>query len=180
MTVRDTVEGGGGPRRALKVGLFLPVGETMFDGATPHWADIQAIARLAEDAEERGVTLMVENLGRFGRLEDLAPIFAAAPSARLHLDVGHANLARDRGEPNRAPQLLDAFGDRLAHVHVHDNSGYRDEHLPLGAGSVDWPDAVRRVRATGYDGTVTLEVFSREREHLRSSRRLWLEWWARS
>src|SRR4029078_11051733 len=36
-------------RRSLKVGLFLPVGETLLDGATPRWADIQAVAQLAED-----------------------------------------------------------------------------------------------------------------------------------
>ncbi len=36
--------------RPLKVGLFLPSGETMLDGGTARWADIQAMARLAEDA----------------------------------------------------------------------------------------------------------------------------------
>ena len=37
-------------------------------------------------------------------------------------------------------ELLDAFGDRLLHVHVSDNhGGDRDEHLPLGAGNIDWP-----------------------------------------
>jgi sugar phosphate isomerase/epimerase len=37
---------------------------------------------------------------------------------------------------------------------------------------------VRALKDSGYDGTVTLEIFSREREHLRTSRRLWLEWWS--
>src|SRR5690349_12946253 len=36
--------------RPLKVGLFLPVGETMFDGDLARWADILAMARLAEEA----------------------------------------------------------------------------------------------------------------------------------
>ncbi|MGI8706674.1 MAG: sugar phosphate isomerase/epimerase family protein, partial [Actinomycetota bacterium] len=84
-----------------------------------------------------------------------------------------------RGGSNRTPELLEAFGDRLAHVHLSDNRGGGDDlHLPLGAGAIDWRSRLRELKATGYDGTITLEVFSREREHLRSSRRLLLEWWS--
>ena len=34
--------------RPLQIGLFLPFGERMLDGATPRWADLLAMARLAE------------------------------------------------------------------------------------------------------------------------------------
>ena len=74
--------------------------------------------------------------------------------------------------------LLAAYGDRLAHVHISDNTGgTEDRHLPLGAGTIDWRTAVRWLKDAGYDGTVTLEVFSRAPEHLRTSRKLWLGWW---
>lgn len=138
-----------------------------------------AIAGLAEDAAARGVTIMVENLDRnFSDVDDLAPIFEANPDVRFHLDIGHANLRLGLREQNRTKALLEAFGDRLAHVHVSDNKGgAEDLHLPLGAGLIDWRAAVRNLKEVGYDGTVTLEVFSRERDHLRASRRLWLEWW---
>ncbi len=48
---------------------------------------------------------------------------------------------------------------------------------------IDDDASLRRVmeyglKEHGYDGTVTLEVFSREREHLRTSRKLWLTWWS--
>jgi sugar phosphate isomerase/epimerase len=138
----------------------------------------EAIAQLADEAEGRGVTLMVENLGRsFSRVDDFEPIFAAAPNARFHLDVAHAHMWRAKGEPNRAAALLDAFRDRLAHVHVSDNLGGEDLHLPLGAGTIDWPEVVMTLKSAGWDGTVTLEVFAQERAHLETSRRLWLEWW---
>jgi probable F420-dependent oxidoreductase len=39
----------GAPARSLRVGIFLPFGELMLDGATPRWADLLALARLAED-----------------------------------------------------------------------------------------------------------------------------------
>ena len=139
----------------------------------------ESVARLAEAAERRGLRLMVENLGRLGTVEELRPLLDAAPSAGFHLDVGHANLGLGAGEPNRTAALLEAFGDRLAHVHVSDNLGADDLHLPLGAGTIDWPAAVGALKGAGWDGTVTLEVFSDERAHLETSRRLWLDWWGR-
>ncbi len=140
----------------------------------------EAIAALAGDAKERGIRLMVENLDRlFARVEDLAPVLKADAGLGFHLDIGHANLGLGHGERNRTPRLLEAFGERLAHVHVSDNrGGAEDLHLPLGAGAIDWRTAAGWLRDAGYDGTVTLEVFSREREHLRTSRRLWLAWWS--
>lgn len=142
----------------------------------------EAIAELVDQGQRRGVEIMVENLDRsFSTPEELQPVFDAAPDARFHLDVGHANLRLGTGEANRSRVLLDAFGDRLAHVHVSDNrGGTEDLHLPLGAGAIDWPAAVRGLKKAGWDGTVTLEVFSRAREHLRTSRRLWLEWWTQT
>jgi sugar phosphate isomerase/epimerase len=135
--------------------------------------NVDAVGELAEAASARGLTLMVENMGRsFRTVTELAPLLDAHPDVRFHLDVGHAHLG---GDP--PGELLDAFADRLAHVHVSDNFGADDLHLPLGAGSIDWPDAVQALRGVGYDGTVTLEIHSPEQHHLEVSQRLWREWW---
>jgi sugar phosphate isomerase/epimerase len=140
--------------------------------------NVEAIGRLAAHAADRGITLMLENLGRsFARIEDLRPIFEAVDGLAFHLDVGHANMARRPGEPNRTVELLQAFGSRLAHVHVHDNFGADDLHLPLAVGNVDWPSVVRALKNAGYDGSVTLEVFGDERSYLDLSRQSWLDWW---
>src|ERR671922_99166 len=120
--------------------------------------NVDAVAELAGAAAARGLTLMVENMGRsFGTAAELAPLLDADPAVHFHLDVGHAHLAGDT-----TAELLDAFGDRLAHVHVSDNFGADDLHLPLGAGSVDWREVVEALRGVGYDGTVTVEVHSDE------------------
>jgi sugar phosphate isomerase/epimerase len=140
--------------------------------------NVEALGRLAAHAASAGVTLMLENLGgSFARADELRPILDAVDELAFHLDVGHAHMAQRAGEPNRAGEFLDAFGSRLAHVHVHDNFGADDLHLPLGVGSVEWPFVVRALKRVGYDGTVTLEVFAEERSYLDLSRRLWLEWW---
>jgi sugar phosphate isomerase/epimerase len=68
----------------------------------------------------------------------------------------------------------------LRHVHLHDNrGGNEDLHLPLGAGNLDLRGAVRELKKCGYDGCITLEVFTPDRHYLAYSRdvlrRLWEE-----
>ena len=52
------------------------------------------------------------------------------------------------------------------HVHLHDNDGRSDLHLPPGAGTIDWAAVVLALKDAGYDGTITLEVFSRDRDYV--------------
>jgi sugar phosphate isomerase/epimerase len=139
----------------------------------------EVIAQLCDDASERGIHLMVENDDRtLATVDDLRTVLDAVPDVGFHLDIGHANLHLGKGEPNRTARLLEAFAGRLSHVHVSDNRGSEDLHLPLGAGTIDWKKSIRLLKDAGWDSTVTLEVFAREREHLRTSRRLWLQWWS--
>ena len=64
-----------------------------------------------------------------------------------------------------------AYGLRLRHVHLHDNKGgSADLHLPLGAGTLDTAHHIQSLQAIGYDGTITLEVFTPDRRHLAYSR----------
>lgn len=64
--------------------------------------------------------------------------------------------------------------------HLHDNKGgSADLHLPLGAGTIELDYYVQRLQAAGYDGTITLEVFTPDKHHLSYSRdvlrRVWDE-----
>jgi sugar phosphate isomerase/epimerase len=66
------------------------------------------------------------------------------------------------------------------HVHLSDNDGTADQHLPLGAvprSKTNWPEHIGKLKATGYGGTITLEVFSPCREYLLLSRDLLRRWW---
>lgn len=132
--------------------------------------NIDSLRYLARQAGERGIQLMVENIpGLFNQIDTLRRLFEGVPELRWHLDVGHANL----GAPgNTTPQLLTALGERLVHVHLSDNKGGdADLHLPLGAGTIDWPGIITALRRHGYDGTITLEVFSPDLDYLAASRR---------
>ncbi len=137
----------------------------------------EALAVLLDVAADHGVGLMVENHpGRFNTPEGLAPLLEPLPGLGLHLDIGHANLGV---EENTTAALAARFGSRIRHVHLHDNRGGEpDLHLPLGAGTLDWRAALCAVKATGYDGTITLEVFTEDRHYLAHSRDRLREAWA--
>lgn len=153
------------------------------DGHAPFTDDATIVARnvaslrdLAAFARTRGVGIMVENVpGRFNSVEQLSPLFEAVPDVALHLDIGHSNL---QVPYNTAGELIRTFRDRLAHVHLHDNrGGHADLHLALGMGNVDVPLHLRQLRENGFDGTITLEVFSRDRHFLGYSRDRLREGW---
>jgi sugar phosphate isomerase/epimerase len=140
--------------------------------------NLQTIRELQPVARDLGVGLMVENLpGSFNTVRQLAELLDPLPELGLHLDIGPANLLV---EVNSTDELLARYGKRLRHVHLHDNKGgSADLHLPLGSGNVDSAHYVRSLQSVGYDGTITLEVFTPDRRHLIYSqellRRLWEE-----
>lgn len=68
-------------------------------------------------------------------------------------DVGHANTT---GETENFLQC----SDRFVNVHLHDNDGGSDPHLPMGAGTVDFESIVGKL--SDYTGTFVLESRSYE------------------
>jgi sugar phosphate isomerase/epimerase len=140
--------------------------------------DLLSLRELAVESDRTGVGLMIENLpGDFNTVSQLGELLDPMPVLGLHLDIGHANLQTDH---NTTDEILSVYGDRLKHVHLHDNKGgTADLHLPLGSGTIDVPTHLRSLKAAGYNGTITLEVFTPDPIYLRYScerlRRLWDE-----
>ena len=79
----------------------------------------------------------------------LAQTAAAVDDPRLGLclDVGHAAVYSHRP----VSEWIEAFLPYLRHVHLHDNDGASDLHLPLGAGTLPllpWLAALEQARPT--------------------------------
>ncbi len=140
--------------------------------------NLQSLRELYLVANKLGVGLMIENLpGSFNTAKQLSELLDPLPDLGLHLDIGHANLLTDY---NTTDEILKAYGSRLKHVHLHDNKGgSADLHLPLGTGTIELDHHVRALQSSGYDGTITLEVFTPDKHYLAYSRdvlrRIWDE-----
>ncbi|MEW6348960.1 MAG: sugar phosphate isomerase/epimerase family protein [Thermodesulfobacteriota bacterium] len=126
---------------------------------------------LVSYAAARNVRVGLENLSESAA--DLCLIADGVPDLAITLDVGHAQLL---SEKNRSFEIIESLGPLIEHVHLHDNrggSGHTDDlHLPIGEGNVDFPRVLGALTATGYDGTMTLEVprpvLARSREIIRA------------
>jgi sugar phosphate isomerase/epimerase len=134
---------------------------------------VDSLSVVVEAAERIGLTLCLENMfpayGAFFEADELAPLFERFPSLQMTLDTGHAHIASPHNR--RIAGLVSRFGGRIAHVHLSDNPGDGDRHLPLGAGTIDFKAVARDLKAIGYDDTVTLEIFTGDRRDLTASRR---------
>lgn len=76
-----------------------------------------------------------------------------APRVQVCLDIGHAHYAQAPLE-----QWFDELGEHIGYLHLSDNNGQFDEHLPLGMGTVDWALADSLWRQLGRSVPMTLEV----------------------
>lgn len=81
---------------------------------------------------------------------------------RICLDIGHANLM-----PVKVPDWVLAFGNRLSHLHIHNNKGRvtkgqiaaaDDLHHALGDGVLDIDTVLKLVQKTSPQATVTVET----------------------
>ncbi|MDE1798078.1 MAG: sugar phosphate isomerase/epimerase [Candidatus Micrarchaeota archaeon] len=137
---------------------------------------IASLKALHKDAKNLGLDLLVENLdSKSLSIEEFKQVFSEVDMG-MTLDIGHTNTARGEGFEN----YWKAFHSRVRHVHLHDNFGANDDHLPLGAGKMDVEKVVGLLKEK-YDGTITLEVHSEDRHYLDYSRkRLEILWYGRA
>jgi len=148
-------------------GHLSPLGMQMPDTA---WSqNITGIRQICDHAADLDMKIAVENmvnmpalLGR--RPEEIAGILETVDRENVGFifDVGHANT---NGNVENFLKLKDI----MIHAHMHDNHGERDEHLPVGNGTVPWNKVAAGLK--DYKGRIVTESRSLE-EGQRSVNRL--------
>jgi sugar phosphate isomerase/epimerase len=73
---------------------------------------------------------------------------------KLTFDIGHANTV---GKIEDFTKLLDKF---IVNVHLHDNNGREDEHLPTGKGSIDFVGLFERMKDWRSEKPLIIECHS--------------------
>ena len=139
---------------------------------------MESIGAILKKATSLGITLCIENMfpqaNFLSTPYEFQEVFQSFPEIRLALDIGHANLG---GGKNKSSEFIHHYGYRIGHVHANDNFGKEDNHLPIGAGIIDFEKILRELNEAQYDETLTLEVFSKDREYLKISKekikRIW-------
>ncbi len=126
---------------------------------------IVRFGKIVHEAQKLGVKLAFENLEFVRHLALVMDEFKDSPNVGFCYDVGHEHCY------SPGIKYLPLFGDRLFCTHIHDNLGiaptkdmdYRDDlhRIPFD-GNIDFSEVCRGIKATGFEGTLMLEVANRK------------------
>lgn len=144
--------------------IFNPVQVVCHTGYDPchhrshraHWLD-ESMALwepLVERAQRLAVPLLLENVWEHDpqlHLETLERV--GSPWLGFCLDVGHQNSF------SKTPlwEWLEALSPYMKEIHLHDNDGTKDSHLPVGGGNIDFGVLFDFLRAKAIHPLLTLE-----------------------
>ncbi len=135
-----------------------------FDGNINLWLEssLQTWRPLVKEAEERGLTLAIENVFEEGP-EPMKKLLdeIRSPRCRFCFDTGHHNVF----SKTPLPIWMEALGGFLSEVHLHDNHKEMDEHLPAGEGKFDFDRFFALLSQYGLTPLYTIEPH--EEAHLR-------------
>ena len=157
--------------RALETAALFEPEHVVFHPAYQHklfqyyqekWIEVsleswRGAARLAKDL---GLNMVLENTFE-DNPDQMAPLLTtlAEEGVGFCLDVGHASAF---GQVGFIP-WLEAFSPYLRALHLHDNHGHNDEHLPVGQGAIDFPGFFSWLRNNNIEpAVVTLEPHHKE------------------
>jgi sugar phosphate isomerase/epimerase len=111
-------------------------------------AAFSSLEHLILHAKHAGVTICVENstseMGDPTYLRNFVDE-TRLTGLRFNFDIGHAHLA-DGPEEERIEKSFAPLRDVMASVHLHDNHGDKDEHLPPYDGTIDWPATIKTLK----------------------------------
>ena len=144
-------------RRVIDVAEDLPYARLILhmggarETADPRKRDaaFSSLEHLILHAHHTGVTICVENtmseMGDPSYLRDFVDETRLS-GLRFNFDVGHANLS-DFPEDERLEKSFAPLRDLVSSVHLHDNRGEKDEHIPPYDGTIDWLAAIKLFKA---------------------------------
>lgn len=137
---------------------------------------VEMLKPVLEHAEKEGVKLLVEpepellieNVAQYLDLRSRID----SPALGLNFDIGHFYCV---SEP--LAEAVDRLAPYIDHVHIEDIAGSRvHHHMVPGDGAIDFTEPLNALQRVGYDGWVTVELYTsiadpdtagrRAREHL--------------
>jgi sugar phosphate isomerase/epimerase len=144
---------------------WLPATDRFMKGRA--WElNLRSVRWLLRYANEYGVDLLMENVPRsypylLVSVADFEMFFDEIDfDMRMVLDIAHSSLQ------NETLDFISSFPEKIMHVHVSDNHGVSDDHLPIGKGSIDWQKSIEALKDIGFGGWVTVESYEGVRQSL--------------
>lgn len=142
--------------RPLAVVLHAGYHEKKYKGDHGLWLSqsMKTWPAFVTEAERLGSVIAVENI--FEREPSTLKLLMdriESPNFGICLDAGHLRVFSKVD----MEEWFSALGPRIAEVHLHDNHGKHDDHLPLGEGSIDIPRFMGLLKKYAGDPIYTIE-----------------------
>ncbi|MDR2354170.1 MAG: sugar phosphate isomerase/epimerase [Deltaproteobacteria bacterium] len=108
--------------------------------------------------EETSANLYLENTSERSPYPILA-VLKELPADRtsMCLDIGHWHTSGMGHTWKNLPEWIKLCQDRLGHLHLHDNDGTSDQHLPIGKGRIDFHLLWSLLNQYGLNPSITIE-----------------------
>jgi len=128
----------------------------------------ESIEECLRHANEKGITLTLENLNGgirypYSTAREIKALTRELDGLGFTLDIGHAYVGEKQAGTNSPEQAIADtvrdVEDCLTHIHIHDNKGAFDEHLPPGEGSIDFKPILQALKEVRYNGLWIAEVW---------------------
>ncbi len=135
--------------------------------------NIEWFTPLVKACEKYNTGIAIENMASaFGKhhnckscycayTDDLIELVDSFNSDRVGIcwDTGHANVNK-----SNQPYDLKKIGKRLKALHIQDNDGINDQHLPPYLGNIDWNAIMKALHEIDFDGPFTFEAHTEIRK----------------
>jgi len=123
------------------------------EGSTDTWSEVLAVAG-------EGFPVMLENIFE-EEPSNLAELFKYFRTKNLYccFDSGHFNLFSKIS----LDKWLSIIGNRIKEMHLHDNHGAKDDHLPIGEGTFPFRELKSFLKAHGDGIILTAEIHNESR-----------------
>lgn len=119
---------------------------------------VNFLKKLHKIATDIGAKLALENryARKFGsRAEELEFIINDInEDLSVCIDVGHLNA-----NGYRVSDFFNKLGKYVEAVHLHDNNGKNDQHLPPFTGTINWDEVIKSLRSINFSNPPILEVY---------------------
>ncbi len=112
-----------------------------------------------QEFEKSKITAVIENvLERDYELIREIVSEVNSPYLKASIDTGHANLFSTVD----ICDWIDAYGNNLHHMHIHNNFGDDDSHYSLLKGTVDFEKIFKQIKLKNINPTVVFEIFKKD------------------
>lgn len=116
-----------------------------------HAAEKREFKAIGRHAERAGVKIAIENLtDSADDIERYMDSFGFS----FTFDIGHWNIS---GKEEHYSAFLRKFKSKVKNIHIHDNNGKEDEHLPVGSGRIGWRGFFSMLKRLKYAGPIIIE-----------------------